>query len=181
MASNQMQKLFQRADRGSSATHGISGILAGLFRTILADLGVSIVGFNSLMEDYIKDPINGVSNNPKEHTIARGNLNKELFKDKMTWRVFCKSLRVMQMARVRFVIEAYHRSGRRTIHSAMVSLAATAMPREDDTAEGMGFDAVEEAIGNLKDKWAKERLMKLLYEITDQPQESADDNYTEGQ
>lgn len=74
------------------------------------------------MADFVTDPRNGVSNNRRDQTSARGNLHKEFSKQQMTWKVFVKALRFLQFVKADFIVVAHTRDGKETIHKTTIHL-----------------------------------------------------------
>jgi hypothetical protein len=120
MAKNKLTKILTAPDKDIKKTFGANGVLSRLFRQMLLDLNIGPSRFGSLLQEYILDPRNGVPNNKKDQTSMRGNLTKEFSRPQMTWKVFCKALRFLQIKKIEFVIKAHHRIGKSTIHSSVV-------------------------------------------------------------
>ena len=60
------------------------------------------------MNHYLNDPANGIANDSKTRSTAKGNLEKRLFSgSKVSWSMFCRGLKVLSysLKRVRFIIE----------------------------------------------------------------------------
>ena len=108
--------VFERNVRRSST----ESILAALYRNILKKLGIENMAFDKLMECFLRDPRNGIPANIKERSSARGNLRKELLRDYMTWKVFCKGLRFINVPRFSITICLHHRNGNKTYHETTV-------------------------------------------------------------
>lgn len=58
--------------------------------------------WNALMISYLSDPKNAIPQNKEAISAARGNLTKELIKSEMTWKVFLKSMRLLQIVKIDF-------------------------------------------------------------------------------
>jgi len=101
---------------------GTNSILASLFRRMLKELDINYSKWNNMMLRYIMDPRNCIPNNNKDQASARGNLQKELLKEKMSWKVFCKGLRFMAIPKFEIIIRAHHTNGKITEHSLNVNL-----------------------------------------------------------
>lgn len=99
-----------------------NGILSRLFITMLYNLGISVQRWGQLMADFVTDPRNGVSDNRRDQTSARGNLHKEFSKRQMTWKVFIKALRFLRFVRADFIVIAYDAEGKETIHKTTIHL-----------------------------------------------------------
>jgi hypothetical protein len=103
-------------------------ILADLYRRMLVDLDIGPGRFSDLLNDYVTDPRNGVPPTPKDFTTARGNLTKELSRDGMTFKVFLKGLRFLQVMKVDFSVRCHYYSGRVSIHGTTVEFARLSEP-----------------------------------------------------
>lgn len=109
---SQMQQVLSDPNMQRDVPRGIKGYLALLFRsTVIAVRANSLSAFNVLLVQYINNPNNGIPNNVKDRVSARGNLTKELFRDKMTWVVFCKAMRFLQIRKMRINLEVVMANG----------------------------------------------------------------------
>lgn len=117
---NKMNKILMSPDKDVTKTSGANGVLSRLFRQMVLDLGIGPSQFGSLLQDYILDARHGVPNNRKDQTSQRGNLTKEFSRPQMTWKVFCKALRFLQVLKIDIIIKAHHENGMTTIHSTAV-------------------------------------------------------------
>lgn len=133
MTKNKLVRLLNDPNKGMTETYGTNGILAHLFRRMLRDLNVSPMRWGSLMYDFITDPRNGVPDNKKDQTSYRGNFVKEFERRQMTWKVFCKAMRFLQLPRIELVIRAHHRNGKVTEHATFVNFGVGG-PQDDDEA-----------------------------------------------
>jgi hypothetical protein len=124
MAKNPMMKLLSAPDKGISQTHGPNGILARLFRTILYDEDITPFRYMDLMDAFIREGQSGVPVNRVDLTSWRGNLTKELGKEQMSWKVFCKALRFLQIIKIEFQITAYWKKGKVTKHATWVDFGS---------------------------------------------------------
>lgn len=89
------------------------GILARLFNLICLDItddkGFSQLAWNNMLTDFI-DRTEGHLD-PVKRLNVRSNLNKEFRLSKMTWKVFCKALRFLQVAKFDIHVTAYREDG----------------------------------------------------------------------
>lgn len=96
-----------------SYSSGASGVLARLFNLICLDLtegkGFSQIQWNQMLTTFI-DATEGQLTAEKRQSV-RGNLNKEFRLSKMTWKVFCKALRFLQVASFTIHLTAYRQDG----------------------------------------------------------------------
>lgn len=115
---------------------GVSQILAKLYKKILVELNMNdLTIWEGMMVRFITSPWSGIPDNRRDRSSARGNLQKELLTDSMSWKVFCKGLRFLQIKKFKIVIEAHHSSGKVTVHDYVVNLPRVPHP-SDFTPEG---------------------------------------------
>jgi hypothetical protein len=119
---NPLSKMLDDPNKGIYHTFGAVGMLSRLFRTMLKDLDIGGYQFNMLMAKFLNDPQNKIPENKRDQTSNRGNLNKEFQKGTMTWKVFCKAMRFLQVRGFKLTIEARRANGRVTSHSVEVDL-----------------------------------------------------------
>lgn len=113
----------------NQVSKGVDGILASLYRQILFAHGVNNAKFNRLMEHAIIRSSAKVS--AKEATSIRGNLKKELFKGKMSWKVFLKGLFFLKIVKFDIVLRLHEASGRITIHEKTIVLEDPELMKEE--------------------------------------------------
>lgn len=130
MAKNSMMKLLTAPDKGIAQTHGPNGILARLFRTILFDEDITPFKYMDLMDDFIRNAQAGAPINRVDLTSWRGNLTKELGKEQMSWKVFCKALRFLQAVKIEFRVFIHWRTGRVSSHATWVDFGSREAIRE---------------------------------------------------
>jgi len=82
------------------------------------------------MFDYLTDPRNMLPTNRKDQTSIRGNIAKEISRPQMTWKVFCKGLRILQVAEFELKITIKRRNGEVSEHGTFVKLGTTAAEEE---------------------------------------------------
>ena len=124
--------MLNEADKGISEA---KNVLSRLWRQIVYDLGISPYRWGALMIRYLDDPTNKVPKNGKDRSSVRGNLNKELRRDKMTWKVFFKGLKFLSPLRIRFEVHLSWPGKPDTIHSVTIPIAEinpSIPPLEDD-------------------------------------------------
>lgn len=107
-----------------NAQGGAGTILAKLFKSMLVQEKIdSSYPWNFLMDKFIKDPKNNIEQDNRSQSSARGNLQKELLKSTMSWRVFCKALRFLTIKSFVITIEATHSNGKKSAHFYNVDLS----------------------------------------------------------
>jgi hypothetical protein len=120
MARNPFQRILHSEDKGVSKTSGANGVLSRLWRQMLLDLNIGPARYGDLMRDFVTDIRNGIAPTRKDQTSARGNITKEFARPQMTWKVFMKALRFLQVTKVEFAIKCHYANGRTTTHGTTV-------------------------------------------------------------
>lgn len=132
MSSKNLFKLLDSTDKGVDRTYGANGLLSKLFRLFLRDMNIGPSRFGRLMREYINDPRNHVPRNRKDMMSVRGNLGAALSKPQMTWKVFCKGLRFLQIVKIEIAIRAYHSNGEQSDHYTSMMLSDYRKPNEEE-------------------------------------------------
>lgn len=98
-------------------------ILSTVFNNLLVPLGLHIgANFSSYLERYVSNPMNGVPQNIREKSSARGNLRKELLKPTMTWKVFMKGLRFLEVKFVKITFEVHYSNNKTHVVTCPIKL-----------------------------------------------------------
>ena len=157
--------LKKKANKGLRAVDkdiqsgGADSILAMLFRKISQDNDINPIKFNSLMELYLSDRRNGIPQNTKDRASARGNFRKELLKPNMSWKVFCKGLRFLNIRSFDITLDVKDENDNVTKHGTTVYLGE---PIIDTYIEP--YKVLEENFNVLEGEF-KDITDKLLLEI----------------
>lgn len=117
-----IEKILASPDKGVSATRGIGGILARLWRQILDDVNMKPNRFEVLLSDFITNAKRGIPEHRVSRHFTRGNLRRELEKDTMTFKVFMKGMKFLKIVKINFTVELQHQSGRKTLHQTTIDL-----------------------------------------------------------
>jgi len=95
-------------------------ILASMYRAILFNGNVQAPNFEKMLVRYIQRVYREASN-IRDRTSLKASLFKELMADRMTWRVFVKGLRAINITQFEIIIRAH--AGRHVVEaSKMVNL-----------------------------------------------------------
>lgn len=86
-------------------------VLTKAFSKLKEDLGLTTDGLIQSIDDYLNNPKNRVSKKAKVRNSARGNLSKEIRKEKMTWLNFEKGLQLIDPDYISFTL-TMHRKNR---------------------------------------------------------------------
>lgn len=73
--------------------------------------------WNKLMEKHLDDPIEKIPNTSAARSSARGNLNRELKENDITWKVFEKGIRFLRPLRAEFRVKLHWQNGSVTEHA----------------------------------------------------------------
>ena len=102
-----MSKTRRTLPYGEQITAGDSdSILASIYRAILFNGNVQAHNFEKMLVRYIQRVYREASN-IRDRTSLKASLFKELMADRMTWRVFIKGLRAMNITQFEITIRAY--------------------------------------------------------------------------
>jgi len=102
---NRMVQLLRSPDYGVTKA---TTPLARLLRTILRDLNVTDMEWERLVGKYLDDIMTTGEPIVSTRSTLKGNICKELSRPEMDWKVFCKSLCIINCDRVSMEIELRH-------------------------------------------------------------------------
>lgn len=88
--------------------------------------------WNALIISYLTDPKNAIPQHKEAIAAARGNLTKELIKGEMSWKVFIKALRVLQIVKIDFHLTFTLHNGRTLKHDTTLNLGDVYVSDEFD-------------------------------------------------
>ncbi|MDH2154268.1 hypothetical protein [Stenotrophomonas sp. GD03657] len=134
------KSLLESNDKGISSA---KNPLALLFRQVLRDLKMQPYRWNQLMDRFLTNPRNGIPDSSRDRASARGNLNKELFKDKLTFGTLFRGLALLDPRKVRFELHCTWTNGKTTIHGVDV------LTRRHTVGNGPAIDAMPDEIDEL--------------------------------
>ena len=106
--------IVNQPDKGLNKATGAHNVLTAAFRSLMLQINLTLPLWSRLMNDWMSDRRNNVPVTPKERTSMRGNLQKELHRERITWKVFLKAMRFMQVRRVEIKF-VFHVKGRAPI------------------------------------------------------------------
>src|ERR1035437_1355290 len=133
---SKLEEKFSGTHRGGKSKRGaIDTILANLFEQIMWDIGMGLNQWNHLMLQWISDPNKCIPDNMKDKSSARGNLQKELLKPRMSWQVFCKGLKFLNIRKFKITITAYHANNKETLRDFMVDFGEQSFDETKDVNE----------------------------------------------
>jgi hypothetical protein len=129
---NNDEDILSDTDKGVKEARGV---LAVIFRQFLKIRGITGYVWERLMTTWLDDPGNGVEDNSRARSTARGNLNSALRRPDMTWRVFMRALEFLRAARVDFIVKVTWFDGSTDTVTARLKDLSGPMRRESDDDE----------------------------------------------
>lgn len=121
-----------KPDGGVSEVRGVGGILAGLWRQCLHDLNIPPTRIDFLCNQFIARARKGLVDARVANYFNKGNLRRELEKQKMTMKVYIKALKILDVVNVKIAVELTHRSGHKSIHSTSVNINEIEVEGDDN-------------------------------------------------
>lgn len=120
-------------DKGVRRARGIPSLF---WRKLLQIRKIDGDKWDRLMNAFLMDPRNGVPDNPRDRSSTRGNVNRELRRDNMTWKVFLKALNFSGAVKVSFTLSVTF-SDNKTYHisAKMLDQRTTLNVIEDESDE----------------------------------------------
>lgn len=92
--------------------------LHAIFQQLVTDMQMTPSLWSMLMERYLNDPRNEVSTNPAERSTVRGNRDKLLKGNRLTWSAFRTALSFLGVMEATFTIVLTHKTPKKpTMHS----------------------------------------------------------------
>ena len=124
----------------SSKTSGGPGVLLRqLYIRMMTEMGINNISLHQLVNNYIKDPANGVPSDTKSRSTEKGNVMKDLMlpfkterksKEEMTWKALFKALDVIRAWKIDVSITVHRPLGKATKHSITCQLRPDPNRRE---------------------------------------------------
>lgn len=131
-------RILKAADKQVTAVEAsANGLLAGLWRKILYDMGITPVRWNLLIDEYL-DKQSGNKTNRFDRANTRSALNSELFEPAMTMKTLIKGLKVLNCDDLQIQISVTKRNKKGTTvfggilnHDHLASLLQEPLFREN--------------------------------------------------
>jgi len=84
---------------------------------------------------YLEDPKNGIPQNKKEKTSARGNIIKEINKPFITWKTFVKALRIIGVEKFKLTVTIIYTDNTESKHEIITDLGQSYCPLPNTTGD----------------------------------------------
>ena len=115
--------MLNKPGGGIDETRGVGGILARLWRTILYDKNIKPSYFELLLNEFIIKAKRRIPDNRVSKLFTRGNLRREFEKPTMTFKVFMKGLKLLNVKKVTFAVKLEYSSNKEpTLHQTIIDL-----------------------------------------------------------
>ena len=108
MKLTKLEKLLMDDDKGVSSG---SGALSKILRSFWKDIGLSHQHLAALIDAWLEDPNNEFEQDQTKINNSRGNIRKDNEKDKLTWKIFTRNLRILRPLEVRFLVRLKFKNG----------------------------------------------------------------------
>jgi hypothetical protein len=105
-----------------------TGLLAKFYHDICANLGINFrrgdgqnsMTLNTLIERWLSDPVNCISQNNHDRQTSRTNIVKEITAKEMSWKTFIKGIKFINVNKFELTVTLWHKNGTQTVHSTTV-------------------------------------------------------------
>ena len=157
----QAENMYNDFVRGRCRFTGTGGFLAKLWSNILNDLGITYNAIELKSATFMRQAKADMPESDKPGYFNRGNLRREIIKPTMTFKVFIKVLRVINIKKLRLALELFYHDNTKSLH--ITNLEPAAIPiidkedfqnTEDYTKFINGSTAATGAGGKLSGFWA---------------------------
>lgn len=98
--------------------------ISKLIRVILSELNVRPHQFNTLLKNYLNDPLNGFDT-PEAKSSENGNIKKEFSRDNSTFKTLIKLTKVLNPDEVEFSVKYKWHNGKETTHKTSVVIPSS--------------------------------------------------------
>lgn len=117
---NSVEYILSEPDKRANETDGPGGLLATLFRNVLATLEITPARWSKRMQEHFDEAAKLNYSTRKDLSGVRANINSALLGDHMTWRSFCKGMVFLRLSKMRVTIEFSRGSGK--VHSTSIEV-----------------------------------------------------------
>jgi hypothetical protein len=109
----------------SQSSADVGSILSALITKVFYNLEITPNRFKFYLDKYISDPVNGIPQNRKDMSSARGNIIKEINKVAITWLIFTRALKIIKATRFTLTLTVHHSDLHTSNHSIEVDLGTS--------------------------------------------------------
>ena len=159
-----------------SPQNTVGGFLSKVFVDVLekrtrtdldryADQRTFLERWNALVVNYLTDPKNSIPQNKEALTAARGNLIKEILKTSMTWKVWVKAMRLLQVVKIDFHFRFTLFNNEVIEHQATMNLGQVYVDDEQD----LSFNDPAKSTEQEQNKDSKANIEEVIEDYYVQP------------
>ena len=131
-ADRQAEIQYNEFARGRCRFTGTGGFLAKLWSNIVGDLGITYNAMELKSATFMRNAKPGNIEANKQGYFNRGNLRREIIKPTMTFKVFVKVLRVINVKNVRLAIELTFHDNTKSLHQIDIEPSTISIIDEED-------------------------------------------------
>ena len=105
----------------TSDTNNVKNSLSDIYYGLLFDLNISKDKFNNLLDSYLSLFSNDVFNTLNERLNEKRKLLNQIFNSTMTWKVFCKGIKIINVVKFKMVFTLIDKDGKTLIHEQVIT------------------------------------------------------------
>ena len=105
----------------TSDTNNVKNSLSDIYYGLLFDLNISKDKFNNLLDSYLSLFSNDVFNTLNEKLNEKRKLLTQIFNTTMTWKVFCKGIKIINVVKFKMVFTLIDKDGKTLIHEQVIT------------------------------------------------------------
>lgn len=127
--------ILRMDDKGASLA---GNNVARLWRLTLMTLRITPDKYNKLMDAYLTNAANGIPQNPRDISTEKGNLDKALLDERMTWASMEKGLRMLDLQKADFCLNVTTQTGHTYVVTLPIQTTAGGLTDEPPPEEQKG-------------------------------------------
>ena len=105
----------------TSDTNNVKNSLSDIYYGLLFDLNISKDKFNNLLDSYLSLFSNDVFNTLNERLNEKRKLLNQIFNSTMTWKVFCKGIKIINVVKFKLVFILIDKDGNSLTHEQVIT------------------------------------------------------------
>ena len=105
----------------SGLDNNIKNSLSDIYYSLLFDLNITKDKFNNLLDSYLSLFSNDVFNTLNERLNEKRKLLNQIFNTTMTWKVFCKGIKIINVIKFKMVFTLIDKDGKTLTHEQVIT------------------------------------------------------------
>ena len=101
--------------------NNIKNSLSDIYYNLLFNLNINKDKFNNLLDIYLSLFCNDVFNTANEKLNEKRKLLNQIFNTTMTWKVFCKGIKIIDITKFKMVFIFPEKDGKKLIHEQLIT------------------------------------------------------------